>query len=359
MRTLCCALLFVFAGFVAACTPTGGNTIQDNTPVAATYEGGSITQAEIEAFLSSIPDRQRTRFKTPDGRKDMVERLALNKALTADATIAGFGTTTREKIAMQQAADTYLINRFVQDLRTNSKTEEAARAYYDEHLDEYKKEQVQARHILLKDQSTANATHARITGGEDFQTVAKEVSEDRASKVKGGDLGWFGHGRMAPEFEKAAFAMKPDTTSKPVLTQFGYHVIRVYERKEAGQKSFADVRESIDKLLVSRAKRKRKAELLRELKKGATIVSNLRLPPPSPTAAPPAGGLKAAGAPPQPGGQPSGLKLVPGSAGGTLRLKPSLVKPGQPAGGARIVPMTPAAPAPVAPAPAAPAPAAK
>ena len=247
MRTLCCALLVAFTGLIAACPTTGADTIQDDSAVAATYEGGSITQAEIEAFLSSIPERQRTRFKTPDGRKDMVERLALNKALTVDATAAGFGTTTQDKIAMKQAADTYLINRFVQDLRTNSKTEEAARAYYDENIDEYKKEQVKARHILLKDEGKASATKARVTGDEDFQAVAKEVSEDRASKVKGGDLGWFGHGRMAPEFEEAAFGAAEGEIVGPIKTRFGYHIILV-EGKRA-EIPFEEVQPRIERRL--------------------------------------------------------------------------------------------------------------
>lgn len=249
-------------------------------------------------------------------------------------------------------------------------TEAEMKEYYERNKRRYEvKEMVKAGHILirLKKDASEEEKKAALKKAQDIESEARKKGADFKQLAikhsegptgpKGGDLGFFTRGRMAPEFEKAAFAMKPGATSKPVLTQFGYHVIKVYERKEAGQKSFADVRESIDKLLVSRAKRKRKAELLRELKKGATIVSNLRLPPPSPTEPPAAGGaIKAGATPPEPG-QPSGIKLVPGSAGGTLRLKPSLVKPGQPAGGARIVPAKPAV-VPAKPA-AAPAPAAQ
>jgi len=247
MRTLCCVLLIGLAGLVAACNTATTDEIVDNSPIAASYECGTITQAEVEAFLSAIPERQRTRFKTPDGRKDMVERLALNKALTVDAETAGMGQTPIDQIAMQQASEMYLINRFVTDLRENSKTDEALRAYYDENIDEYQKEQVHARHILLKEEADARAARKRLDGGEDFEAVAKDVSEDRASKVKGGDLGWFGRGRMAPEFEEAAFNGEEGAILGPIKTRFGYHIIRVEGMR--AEIPFEDVRPRIERRL--------------------------------------------------------------------------------------------------------------
>ena len=102
-------------------------------------------------------------------------------------------------------------------------SDDELRAYYDEHKDDFsREEQVRARHILLRtggDRTEEQATQeiekikARIEGGEDFATVARQVSEDPGSKDKGGDLGYFGRGRMTPEFEKAAFAASPATSS--------------------------------------------------------------------------------------------------------------------------------------------------
>ncbi len=88
-------------------------------------------------------------------------------------------------------------------------------------------EQVWARHILVKDEATAKTVEDRLAKGEDFATVAKEVSTDTGSAAKGGDLGWFGKGAMVAEFEAAAFSQKVGVIGPPVKSQFGYHIIQV------------------------------------------------------------------------------------------------------------------------------------
>ena len=206
-------------------------------------------------------------------------------------------------------------------------TDEDMKEYFEKNKRRYEvKEMVKAGHILIrvkkgatdKEKEDASKKAGGIEKearkpGADFRQLAIKHSEGPTGP-KGGDLGFFTKGRMAPEFEKVAFAMKTGEISKPVLTQFGYHIIKVYERKEAGQKSFEEVKDSIAKLLESRSKRKRKAEMLRELKKKATIVNKLKLPP--------------VASPAEPGkGRASGL--VPGSAGGTIRslsIKPPAIK---------------------------------
>ncbi len=104
--------------------------------------------------------------------------------------------------------------------------DEAAKAYYDENINEYK-QQVDARHILVKTEDEAKTVIDRIDKGEDFAELAKELSLDTTSAAIGGDLGSFGRNIMVPEFEDAAFSLEPGEISDPIQTIHGYHVIEV------------------------------------------------------------------------------------------------------------------------------------
>lgn len=124
-------------------------------------------------------------------------------------------------------------------------------------------EEVHVRHILLilpqdadakkraEIEAKAKATLERLKKGEDFATVAKEVSEDQATKEKGGDLGFVARGRTEESFENAAFALDPGGLSEVVKTRFGYHILKVEERKEARERSLAEVKDEIVKRLRS------------------------------------------------------------------------------------------------------------
>jgi foldase protein PrsA len=118
-------------------------------------------------------------------------------------------------------------------------TEEEMKKYYDEY-----KPKVKASHILVEDEKTANEIKAKLDKGEDFAKLAKEYSKDPGSAEKGGDLGWFGPGKMVKEFEDAAYALKVGEVSKPVKSEFGYHIIKVTDKEE--KKSFEQMKEEIE-----------------------------------------------------------------------------------------------------------------
>ena len=133
--------------------------------------------------------------------------------------------------------------------------------YYEANPEEFtQEEQVRARHILLQvggDRTEQQAEEQmlairdRLEAGEDFATVATELSDDPGSKAQGGDLGFFGRGQMIGEFEEAAFSAVPGEVVGPVKTNFGYHLIQVEERRDAGRSSFAEAQEQIRSLLLS------------------------------------------------------------------------------------------------------------
>lgn len=152
--------------------------------------------------------------------------------------------------------------------------------HYASHLQDYRaEEEVRARHILIKpvtpdaagdEAALARASQIRkeaLKPGADFAALARQYSEDEGSKPNGGDLGFFPRARMVEEFSKAAFALEPGGISDPVSSQFGYHVIKVEERRPAGQKPLAEVREQIREIIadsLADGEGSRRAAALRE-----------------------------------------------------------------------------------------------
>jgi len=149
-------------------------------------------------------------------------------------------------------------------------SEEEIAKYYEENEDEFMdEEKVRARHILLRApekeddeegwaavEKRAQEIREEILAGKDFAEAAKEYSQDPSNAQSGGDLGWFGRGRMVKAFEDAAFSLEVGVVSEPVRTRFGYHLIKVEERKEPGVKPLDEVRGIIEaKLRKERAER--------------------------------------------------------------------------------------------------------
>jgi peptidyl-prolyl cis-trans isomerase D len=138
--------------------------------------------------------------------------------------------------------------------RTQVSPQDIERAYEDNQQQYSTPEQARASHILLKTEGKDDAAVkkqaedllAKVKGGADFAQLATKYSEDDASKVKGGDLDFFGKGSMVPEFDKVAFSMKPGEISDLVKTQYGYHIIKVTDKKEANTKPLAEVRAQIE-----------------------------------------------------------------------------------------------------------------
>jgi peptidyl-prolyl cis-trans isomerase C len=162
-------------------------------------------------------------------------------------------------------------------------TEAEARAFYDKNPDKFKQDEtVKASHILIgvdvkasaddrkKAREKADKLHKELAGGADFVTLAKGNSTCPSSQ-QGGDLGFFGKGQMVPAFEKAAFALKPGEISSVVETQFGYHVIKVAEKKPASTIAFKDVKTKIEEYLKGQKVNEAIQKHLADARKSAKI----------------------------------------------------------------------------------------
>ncbi|WP_243298762.1 peptidylprolyl isomerase [Bacillus litorisediminis] len=125
-------------------------------------------------------------------------------------------------------------------------TEEEMQTYFEENKDMFAQaEQVQASHILVEDEATAQEVKEKLEAGEDFAALAKEYSTDTASAEAGGDLGFFGKGEMAEPFEEAAFSLEVNQISDPVKTEHGFHIIKVTDKQEAKEANYEESKEKI------------------------------------------------------------------------------------------------------------------
>lgn len=125
-------------------------------------------------------------------------------------------------------------------------TEDEMKNYFEENKDSFaQKEEVKARHILVEDEESAREVKEKIDKGGDFEELAKEYSTDTGTKDKGGDLGYFGKGKMVKEFEDAAFSLDIGEVSEPVKSEYGFHIIKVEDRKEAKEANYEESKEEI------------------------------------------------------------------------------------------------------------------
>lgn len=175
-----------------------------------------------------------------------------------------------------------------------AQNEPRVRKVYDESPHRFHKpEQVRARHVLLRVPKDATPeqtaaiekklldVRARIENGQDFATIAREISEDPGSKERGGDLGFFGRGQMVPPFEAAAFGLEPGGLSPVVRTDFGFHLIRTEEKKTAEDTSYEQAQRELARELViadvaKRAAHERADAISAAVKAGASVENAAR-----------------------------------------------------------------------------------
>ncbi|MBN3553424.1 peptidylprolyl isomerase [Fictibacillus nanhaiensis] len=134
-------------------------------------------------------------------------------------------------------------------------------------FEEKYKTEVKASHILVEDEKTAKEVQKKLNEGGDFAKLAEEYSKDPGSKSKGGDLGFFGKGAMVPEFDKVAFTLEKGKTSDLVKSDYGYHIIKVTDKRE---NKFEDKKEQIEQELKQQ-KAKPITEILESLRKKADV----------------------------------------------------------------------------------------
>ena len=241
------ALVFLSGPDAVAQNQISEGTVATVDGIAITYNDVSLVEDELMAVYGQLPEEQR--FQTLVGY--MVNRILASEAakkagLENDADVAKIKAFMERK-ALQ---DVYIAKMLMERVR-----EEDVTAYYDKEIKNGPvEEEVRARHILLDNREAADAVVADLENGADFAALAKERSKG-PSGPSGGDLGYFSKQSMVPAFSDAAFKLAAGETSPPVQTQFGWHVIRVEDRRNRPVPPFDQVRDQIYQLLISEAQR--------------------------------------------------------------------------------------------------------
>jgi peptidyl-prolyl cis-trans isomerase C len=242
MHRLPAGVAAVFAALVIA---LGGLGVAAQERVIAKVNGKTITdtdmklaEAEIGTDLGSLPEATR--------RRVLVEFLIENQlfADAAEGQKLGAGQSFDERMQYwrrRALRDSYF-DRSVRD--TISDVD--AKKFYDNQVSGLKpEEEVRARHILVDSKDKAREIFEKIAHGTDFAQLAKEHSKDPGSKDQGGELGFFKRGQMVPQFEEAAFKLKKGEVSEPFESQFGWHIVRVDDRRQRAALPFEAVKERV------------------------------------------------------------------------------------------------------------------
>jgi len=259
------AAAVAFSAIVAFQAPAFAAAAAD--AVVAKVGSLEIHQSELDLAVSNL-DPQLAQL--PDDQKKVAALSAAIdvKLLAKEAEDEKLQDTGDFKTRMAYLQDRELHNAYFKKHVVDTVTDAEVKARYDKEVAALpKQEEVHARHILVKTEDEAKEVIKELDAGKDFAAVAKEKSTD-PNKSDGGDLGYFQRGRMVKEFDDAAFAQPVGTYSKtPVKTDFGYHVIKVEDKRDAPPPPFDQVKDQVRQLVM----RDKYLELLKTAKTASKV----------------------------------------------------------------------------------------
>ncbi|GLQ11719.1 peptidylprolyl isomerase [Devosia yakushimensis] len=218
--------------------------------VVATVGGETITEADLSFAAEDLT--QELSQMPADQRRPFLLRVLIDMKVMAKAgRDAGMGDSPLFKQRLAYLEERALRRAYFADAIANAVTEEAVRAEYDKLVADFKpQEEIRASHILVATEEEAKAIKAELDSGADFATIAKEKSIDPGA-ANGGDLGFFGKGMMVAPFEQAAYALTEiGQVSEPVQSQFGWHIIKLEEKRESSPPTFEQVAGQLQQQLL-------------------------------------------------------------------------------------------------------------
>ncbi|MCX7918306.1 MAG: peptidylprolyl isomerase [bacterium] len=245
--------------------------------IVAEVNGKKITVSEFNAQLERIAGNEPTQADNPMLKQKLLDGMVKEALIMQEAEKLGVEKDPEVQKSLEQAKQQILVRAVVEKEvidKVKSVDEKELKSFYEENKAQFQTgEKVRARHILVKTKAEADQIKVQLDKGADFAKLAKEKSLDTGTKENGGDLGFFGKGEMVPEFENAAFSLSTGKISPPVKSQFGYHIIKVEEKKPSAPLSFEEAKPYIERRLINQKQRERLELWLAELEKSAKITT--------------------------------------------------------------------------------------
>lgn len=250
-----CLLLSSSLVLLAACEQKPNIELMnvDSTPVIAKAAGMTFHESDIDREIRSLPGSLQHIGSDPVARGQILNVLIRRSILSRQAQEIGLESDPLILSRVNRARNTILIEALEnwQNSQLPTPTEQEISKYYKQHLVDFTiPEQIHARHILVGSEKLAWQILKKLgKNRKNFSALAATHSLDDSNKSRGGDLNWFPRGIMVGAFEKSAFALKEKGLSKPVKTQFGWHVIEVLGKRPAHTKSLDESRDEVSNLL--------------------------------------------------------------------------------------------------------------
>jgi peptidyl-prolyl cis-trans isomerase C len=261
----------LFAGLVFSCTQKAADKTAQG-PFVAKVGSASITQADFEREMKSLPDYAQQLFEGEAGKEKFLDEIIKKEILYQEALKKGIDKGPDFNRKLEEFRKLTLASELLEKeiMSKNKVTEQEVKDYYSKHKEDFTTtSQIRASHILVKTDAEANKVLARLKKGEKFEEIAKKESLDTASAKNGGDIGFFARGQLVPEFEKAAAGLKVGELSGPVKTSFGYHIIKVTDKKTGPVVEFDRVKDVINQRLSGERQKEAFDNYIAELRKKA------------------------------------------------------------------------------------------
>ena len=243
-----------------------GGAAHADPKALAKVDGVAITEDDLSDALADIGPGLPEKLVGPDREKYVLDYLIDLKLVAKKAVADKLDQTPDYARKLAYFKDKLAMEALLGDVAKSASTEENERKAYDEAAAKQPPEpEIHARHILLATEDEAKAALKRVKGGEDFAKVAAELSKDPAGE--GGDLGWFTKDRMVPEFAEAAFKLDAGQISDPVKTQFGWHIIKVEEKRVKTFPPFEELKDQAGRFVAQKAQ----SDLITKLRADAKV----------------------------------------------------------------------------------------